>query len=377
MAAKKKKKKAEAVLEKTAPSAPIALRRRYQYGIAVLILLTAIAVLYPGLVFQNKVFHSGDTDAARSFASPVVEAMERDGYYPLWNPFLFSGMPSYESLSFNPHVYPVTVLTHFLANRLFFPNHTWLLFHTFLMGFGVFLLLMDRRVHFIIATVAGVLMMWMPNLVAVGAYGHGSQASAAGYLPLVLLLWDRLWRGKNVVLNASALVILLGFQLLRAHIQISYYTFALLALHLVFFGFLKLRDAYKSRANKLSIVRMSPAGGDSVAKKSVLIDLFALCVVFAVIVVLALMVSAVLFLPVQDYAHYSVRGASQSGGVDYDYATSWSLHPLETLTFLLPHAFGFGKLYYYGFMPFTDYPNYVGIVVMLFAITGLELPEVV
>ena len=89
------------------------------------------------------------------------------------------------------------------------------------------------------------------------------------------------------------------------------------------------------------------------------------------VVAVSLLVSLVLYLPIHEYAQYSIRGASSSGGLDYNYATSWSLHPQEALTFIVPFAFGFGKDIYFGSMPFTDYPNYLGVVVVFFAIFGL------
>jgi hypothetical protein len=329
--------------------------------------------LYPELVFEDKMFVAGDVEAALSLSTPIKEGMSK-GEYPQWNPYLFSGMPSYGSLSYVPHVYPVTVLTGFLITYLKFPNFTWLLFHIFLLGLGVWLLLVDRGVHFLVAAGVGVLMMWMPNHVAVGVHGHGSQASAVGYIPFVLFFWDRLWRGKGVTVNASALVILLGFQFLRAHLQISYYTFALIGLHLVFFGALKIRDAFRlargpEEGPVFGFLKGAYDRGGAAAKRAALVDVGGAVVVLALIVVGALLISAVLFLPVQDYAKHSIRGASQAGGLDYDYATSWSLHPTETLTFIVPFAFGFGKSFYYGHMPFTDYANYVGVVIAFFVRT--------
>ena len=43
------------------------------------------------------------------------------------------------------------------------------------------------------------------------------------------------------------------------------------------------------------------------------------------------------------------------------------MHPKELLTYLMPNFFGFGGSTYTGFMPFTDFPNYVGLPVLLFA----------
>jgi len=225
------------------------LSGRWRLWISVALLIIAVCVLYPEHVFQNKVFLAGDIEAAASFATPIKKEIQAAGGYPLWNPYLFAGMPSYASLSYTPYVYPVNVIAGWLAKYLHFPNATWLLLHIFLLGLGVYLLLVDRGVHFLIAVGAGILMMWMPNHVAVGANGHGSQMSAVAFIPFALFFWDRIWRGGSLPVNASALAIVLGLQLLRAHVQISYYTFALLGLHALFFGFLKVRQALSGRAD--------------------------------------------------------------------------------------------------------------------------------
>jgi hypothetical protein len=355
-----------------------ATARRRQSLIAMGIILAAVVLMYPELVFRNQVFAGGDVEAAASFATPVQRAIAETGGYPMWNPYLFSGMPSYESLSYNPYVYPVSVVTGFLTDALRFPNSTWLLLHAFLLGFGVFLVLWDRGVNFVVSAFAGVAMMYMPHHVAVGAYGHGSQANAIAYIPYALFFWDRIWRGKPLLVNASALVIVLGFQLLRAHIQISYYTFALLGLHTLFFGVARIRSALKGGADSeyptvSGFFKRALRRERLPARKLAVLETWDLVFVFALVVAGALLVSAVLFLPVKEYAPYSIRGASESGGLDYGYATSWSLHPAETLTFLVPFSHGFGKILYHGHMPFTDYANYVGLVVFLFAVLAVAL----
>lgn len=381
---KKKKRKTESGGKGSGVSARVprgsaptsALRFRYQLIISLFLLVVGISVLYPELVFQDKVFLAGDVESAASLATPIQQGMS-EGEYPQWNPYLFSGMPSYGSLSYNPNVYPVGVLTHIMSTYLGFPGFTWLLFHIFLLGLGVWLLLFDRGVHFLIAAGAGILMMWMPNHVAVGVHGHGSQASAVAFMPFALLFWDRLWRGKGVVVNMCVLVIVLGIQFLRAHLQISYYTFGLIGLHLIFFGTLRIRDAFRSKGVSdppiFGFAHRIRGGNGSHARRAAILEVAGAVLIVAVIVGASLLVSAVLFLPVQDYAQYSIRGAAEGGGLDYNYATSWSLHPFETLTFIIPFAFGFGKSFYYGYMPFTDYPNYVGVVVLFFAIMGVVL----
>ncbi len=336
-------------------------------------MLAAIAVLYPEIVFEGKVFVSGDSRAAASFAA-VGNRSLAEGEYPEWNPYLFCGMPSFGSMAYTPWVYPVNWILKQFRRILPLPEYTWLLFHTLATGFGVFLLLRDYGVRGSIAASAGILMMWMPNLVAIGANGHGSQACAVAYLPFALLFWDRFWRGRNPVVNAAALAMTLGCSMLRSHLQVSYYTYALLALHLLFFGTMALVDAGRRRSSPAGplpgrlVSRVRPAGNETWLGAFAEIGYSA--AILAIVAGVSLLICAVLYLPVQDYAQYSIRGASDAGGLDYGYATSWSLHPSETLTFLVPFSFGFGKELYLGHMPFTDYPNYLGLVVLVFALVA-------
>jgi hypothetical protein len=358
------------------PTFELTSRRRTL--LVVVSMLMAVVLLYPELAFQGKIFMAKDVEAATSFAKAAHKVMIEEHVYPLWNPYLFSGMPSYESLAYNPFVYPLSFVTGFLISKLHFPPNSWLLFHMFLLGIGVTLLLLDRGVSLVPSIMAGVFMIWMPNVVAIGANGHGSQASAIAYMPYALLFWDRITRGKGIILNASLLAIVLGFQMLRAHIQISYYTYAMLGLHFLFFSVLRMIDASRgggSKTESTSIIpfRRAPGTPAEYDSKTALLDSGFLFAVLGAVVVCSLLISSVLYLPVHEYSQYSIRGGSVKGGLEYDYATSWSLHPLETLTFVLPYAFGFGKDTYIGYMPFTDYPNYLGLVVFLGALAGIFL----
>ena len=334
------------------------------------LLLLAVAILYRDLIFGGKVFWAPDSMSAQSLVTAGKNLQAREGY-PLWNPYIFSGMPSFGSLVFTPYVYPVNFVLGIFVRYLFFPEYSWLLFHTFLTGLATFLLLRERGARMAAALPAGVLMMWMPNLVAIGANGHGSQACAVAYLPLALYFWDRLWRGKGLVLNAAALAITFGLSMLRGHLQVSYYTYGLVGLHAFFFGIMHISDAARGRTpdkSPLPDALRARLASNASALKLAVTGVAGAWLILALIVGLSVMMSAVLYLPVTDYAKHSIRGASIEGGLDYSYATMWSLHPSEMITFLVPHAFGFGKDLYLGHMPFTDYPNYLGVIVFALAL---------
>jgi hypothetical protein len=310
------------------------------------ILVVVLCALMGDVVFRNRIFFVPDSQAPMHFAA-VGERALRDGTYPLWNPYLFCGMPSYASLSFAPYVYPPAFIMYVLQHYLHFPEMTWLLFHYLLAGVGVYLLARSLGARSSVSILAGLTFMILPNFVAIGAYGHGSQAASIAYMPFALLLSWRILRGYRRLTTAALLAIVLGFQMLRGHVQIAYYTYLLVGLLFLF--------------ESIGLLRAGRAR--TVAKNLAFL---------AAAVILAVGIAAVLLIPVRQYAAYSIRGGSGSGGLDYGYATNWSLHPKEMLTFVFPWAFGYGAPTYWGEMPFTNYPNYLGVATVAFGLFALR-----
>ena len=76
--------------------------------------------------------------------------------------------------------------------------------------------------------------------------------------------------------------------------------------------------------------------------------------------VIAIGLCAWLYLPLLNYSSSSIRTITASSD-SFIYSTMWSLHPKEIITFFFPGSYGFGGTTYWGYMPFTDYPNYIGI----------------
>lgn len=313
-------------------------------AVIVLVLVALISILLPELVFQNKIFLVPDTKAPLSFAAVGRESLEK-GTYPLWNPYIFCGMPSFGSLAYTPFVYPPSFVTHLLHRYLHTPEMTWLLLHYLLAAAGMYLLLRSLHIRPLVSLLGGAVFMLLPNLIAIGANGHGSQVCAISYMPLALLLARNIMAGKRRLEMTAYLAIVLGFQMLRGHVQMSYYTYLMI-------GLLFLHE----------IVHMLRSGEQ---RKAVVGTLYLMGSFVA-----AIGIAAVLIFPVREYAALSIRGGGGSG-LDYGYATGWSLHPKEMLTFLFPWSYGYGKATYWGMMPFTDYPNYLGVLTLFFA--GLSL----
>ncbi len=295
---------------------------------------------YHSVFFGGMTLESPDAVAPAGFGVVGKEALDH-GVYPLWNPYVFCGMPSYSSLAYNPYVYPVGLALRLLWPLMKLPM-MWLLIYYIAGGLGVFTLLKKLALPTAPAGFGAAAFMFTPNLVAVGSYGHGSQLMASMFIPFIFLLTHRLMdRGRPVY--AGGLALLFGLQLLRGHVQISYYTAVMIGIVAVYWT-----------------VRFFPKRG--VAGSAKPLGLAALAVV------LALGLASVLYIPVHDYSDLSTRAVGEHGGMGLASAGLWSFSPEEMATFIVPGALGFGKDTYWGSMPFTDYPNYMGILVLALAI---------
>ncbi len=314
------------------------------YALAALLVL----VFFHPLLF-GKVFLSPDSVAPAGFSKIAMDALNAKHVYALWNPYHFLGMPSFGSLAFVPYVYPLDALFGFLNADLHFPDLTWLLAHYLLIAVAMVALLKSLGVESDAAVLGAATFALTPNLVAVGAFGHGSQIMTAAWLPVLLLLFDRFARrGSWLALAGFALAAAL--QLLRGHVQIVFYSWMALGLYALFLA--------------VTAARSPGSGGRAGVARPLVGLLLGLGLGFGM--------SAFLYLPVHEYAKLSIRSAGEGSGAGFEYATSWSFHPAEILTFLIPSMFGFGGPTYWGTMPFTDYPNYMGILPLALAIYGAK-----
>ena len=95
------------------------------------------------------------------------------------------------------------------------------------------------------------------------------------------------------------------------------------------------------------------------------------------------------YLDIYKFQKHSNRGARSvldrsnqtESGTDWNYATQWSFHPLETISFIYPYHYGLQNTSdpkrgaYWGFMPFTQSTHYLGLVAIIFAILGALLKK--
>lgn len=313
-------------------------------GWAAAILAIVVVLFFHDVFLGGKTFVSPDTTAPAGFVRVGEQSLWKDHVYPLWNPFVFLGMPSFGSGAYNPLIYPPDWPLALLQKVVPMPDMTWLLLYYFLGGVFFFLLAREWGARAEAALIGAAAFVFAPNLVAVGSHGHGSQLVDSAYLPLMLWLATR-WMRRGGLAELGALALAGGFQILRGHVQICFYTW--LAIGLL------------TGIDLVAAIRRPGEIGPRLARAAGI----------GVAAALAFGISGFYSLPLRDYARWSIRGGGEGGGVGMGYATAWSLSPIELPTLVIPGWAGFGGETYWGGMPFTDYPNaYLGMVAVLLAI---------
>jgi len=319
-------------------------------GWAAALLALLVVVFFHELVLGGKTFVSPDALAPAGFVRVGEQSLFRDHVYPLWNPFVFLGMPSFASGAYNPYLYPPDWPLALLQKVVPLPDLTWMLLYYFLAGLFTFLLAREWGARPEGAILAAAALVFAPNLVAVGSHGHGSQLVDSAYLPLMLWLTAR-WLARGGLAHLGWLALAGGFQMLRGHAQIAFYTWLAIGLYVaVDLGASLLRPDSGAGARPVRLARAAAVGAA---------------------MVLAFGLAGVYNLPLRDYARWSIRGGGEGGGVGMGYATQWSMGPWELPTIVVPWAVGFGDQTYWGAMPFTNYPNaFMGVIVTLLAVVA-------
>jgi len=322
----------------------LSLPRQTLLALAVLAGLTLI-FFWP-VIFSGLVYAAPDAQAAAGAAAPLEAALSQ-GVYPLWNPHLLSGMPSYASLMSVPCVSPFSWINRGLNTFLATPRRFDLALGFFMAGLGVFVYLRWRSASVSAALLGALVFEFATHLVGMLAFGHNTKLMTAAFLPWALWATERLL-ARPTSARAAALALVLGLQLLSAHAQMAYYAWLAVGLCAVYWigG---------------SLLRQPRPGALALLKRRLVLLLAAL--------VLGLSLAAVLYVPVANYARYSVRGGS--GGLAVEQAGQWSLAPWELLTFVMPRLFGFGGVTYWGSLTFADFPHYGSVVALCLALIAV------
>ena len=313
-----------------------------EYIFLFICLILLISYLFIDFIDGSFFFASGDTLSPVAIKNSIKFYIDTYNEFPFWFPSILGGIPTIHSfLYISSYYYPHQLMIS--LNNLGLPWVWYFITHLIFGGLGTYSLLKFLNQDTLSSLFGSILFMFMPYMITMTAYGHGSQMMSATYIPWIILFLFKVSQKFNL-LNLSILSILIGLQLLRGHIQISYYTWMMMGLFIV------ISIIIEKSFNTINRLK---------SKLSILLSL-----------VIGLFISLSIYYPILSYSKYSIRGAID-GGSGLEYATQWSMSIKEFLTLIFPYSLGFGGPLYHGDLPFTDFPNYIGLSLIILAVLGL------
>ena len=202
-------------------AAPQQWAPRFALGWAALVYtLAVLSLAYPALAGGFLVNpHSDQYIAGFAFREFAAEHMKAGNGVPLWNPYLYGGLP-YVAAMHGDIFYPTFLL------RLVLPTDvamTWsFITHVFLAGLFGYVFLRACGLGFFGALVGGLAYMLGGNVAGLVSPGHDGKLYISALFPLTLLLVLRgVHDGKRWAWGALAIVI--GLAVLSPHPQLLQY----------------------------------------------------------------------------------------------------------------------------------------------------------
>ena len=354
---------------------PPLISEKYQDSTYILILTLSVFIFFAGAIAGGG-FNEFDNVSSLSFV-PYLQQASADGHYPLWVPYIFSGMPGYAALLVTgERVWDVVPWLFFVFSGFFktlFGNDTArIAVYYSIYAVGIYLFMRYKKQERVIAFLsafAAVFSTWVITWVMIG---HNTKPVVLSMFPFIFLFMEKL-REKFSVLYAVLLILAVHLMFEGGHLQMIFYGGIAFGLYLIF----ELVNRWIKKTEPMKVLRIA--------------GLLIIAATFSYLM------SADRYFSVQEYTPYSTRGSApilktanqhqnDKGGNDYEYATMWSYSPLESWTFLVPGYFGHGLQKwapegapsdnkqlistYWGSKESEDSPPYMGILVLGLAILG-------
>ena len=318
------------------------LSTRTQHFIALGLLFIVPLILFFPSTIGGKEMQRHDITQWRAGAESIIDYREEFGEEPLWSKNMFGGMPSFV-ISTARQVPHLDTLVKPFFSKWYPAFEYWVL----LTGMYILLTLMGFRPWIAVTgSIIYGLTTYFPIIIMAG---HTSKFFALALAPWMLVGYWLITRSPQILRGLLVFSIAVSLEFRAGHPQITYYFLFVLLFVWLFDVWNGLKIKEQQKWIKLTLVLL--VGG-----------------------LIGVAGNAEKLLPLQEYAQYSIRGGSdisETTGLDKSYAFAWSQGIKESLTLLLPNAFGGASPNYWGPKSVTSGPHYLGFLVLPFIILGL------
>jgi hypothetical protein len=342
---------------------------KYHALSAFVIMILLIVIFFAPTYFDGKVFQSGDIVTQKSYQT-LLEKNETVH----WNPYIFTGMPFFGGAGWNDIIGNTIRHIRIGFTSLLSNPYAGFSFYIFILGFAAFYLARYFKANAGISLFVSLSTIFSIGLISLLFEGHVNKLSTAAIIPLILLMVLRL-TDKIKLLDTIILILAIKYLFSQWHVQIIFYTYSLLV---IYFAYYIIR-ALAKKQNSL-VPQYLKVGG-----------------ILTIATVISFSMHYYRMGQMYEYTPYSTRGEKSVLDLEtqskekseedyYQYSTNWSFSPGEVLTFIVPSYYGFGNSVYkgpltqgrevevstyFGQMPFTHAPMYMGIIVLALALFAI------
>lgn len=340
------------------------------YAVAIVVFI-AISIIYFSPLLDGKQLYQSDIAQFTGSAHEIKDFRNTTGDEPLWTNSMFGGMPAFQIST----LYKTNIAKVF--NQIF---QLWLPLPAnilFVLMICFFILLITLKADPWLAIVGAIAFALSSYFFLTISVGHNSKTLAIAYMPAILAGIILTYRGKYL-LGAAITALFFAIEIAVNHVQMTYY-FMMIVGFVVLFEFIyaiikkSLPNFFKATAFLII------AGGISIIPN--ISNLWSS----------------------YEYMKETIRGKPEltsnnqirSSGLDKDYITQWSYGIGETFSLMVPEIKGGGDApisdsksaldkvdkkyrkeiaqsnHYWGDMPFTAGPVYVGAFICFLFILGL------
>ena len=343
----------------------------FPYIAAFVTFIAITLVFFSPMILGDKTLPQGDINQYDGMSKEIQDFRAKNHTEPLWTNSMFGGMPAFQIST----IYPANLIQYVeKVTRLGLPEFTGYLFAASL---GFYLLLLVLGIDAWLA-IAGAIAYSLAsyNIIILDA-GHNTKMHAISLLPYVVVGFMLLWQ-KRYLLGGAVSALSFSMLISANHIQIAYYLF----ITLLIAGVVFLIYSLKERDIKHYILAFG---------------------IFAGAGLIGVASNLSLLWTTYEYGNATIRGKSDltsntqsKGGLDRDYAFSYSYTKAEAFNLLIPNLMGGSSQQlmdedsktvqaihgqtralpmYWGDQPFTSGPSYLGALIIFFFILGLVIVD--
>lgn len=350
---------------------------KYQDYVLIIIPLVLLYIFFGDVFFGNLTFVSGDITTSMAMKNYLAYAREV-GTQPLWDPYIFMGMPAYIT-SIDLRAFDLILyILHFIESifrAITSEQSAGPTFYFYILAVTTYAFLRYKKIDRLTSLFASIGVTFSTGMIIFIPIGHNTKMITLCMIPFLFLALERL-QHKITLFDFLFLIVVLHIQLLSAHIQEIFYSYFAVLIYFVYFMIRHLINKHSKTAFNLLKV--------------------GIILIFATLFAAGMSIDQ--YWAIYEYNPTSIRGTPSileqvnpsakktTGGLDYEYATNWSFSPGEMLTWIMPSFYGYGNSTYqgelsqnqpvdvntyWGQMPFVDVPQYMGILIFVFGLLGI------